>query len=91
VRVYRPSACFSACGEGFRDTPRRDVIGVGIELGVDFQNTWSCHEDTDIPCGECEGRFSRFTWGRWAKGGPGSVEIPSAEGPGKGGVSASDP
>jgi 7-cyano-7-deazaguanine synthase len=39
----------------FRDTPRLDVIRVGIDLGVDFQNTWSCHEDTNIPCGECEG------------------------------------
>jgi 7-cyano-7-deazaguanine synthase len=39
----------------FRDTNRYTVIRTGLELGVEFENTWSCHESSDAPCLACEG------------------------------------
>jgi 7-cyano-7-deazaguanine synthase len=39
----------------FKDTDRKDVINHGLALGVEFENTWSCHEKVEIPCGLCEG------------------------------------
>ena len=39
----------------FKDKGREFVIKTGKELGVDFINTWSCHENTDVACGSCEG------------------------------------
>lgn len=43
----------------FKDTDRRHVIRTGLDLGVDFRNTWSCHENKSIPCGTCEGCAER--------------------------------
>jgi 7-cyano-7-deazaguanine synthase len=43
----------------FRDYPRPHVIRTGLELGVDYVNTWSCHENQDVPCNECEGCAER--------------------------------
>ena len=48
----------------FKDTDRKDVITTGFSLGVEFENTWSCHENVDMPCGICEGcqeRAEAFT------------------------------
>lgn len=39
----------------FKDTTRDVVIKTGQDLGVEFENTWSCHENTDAPCMSCEG------------------------------------
>jgi 7-cyano-7-deazaguanine synthase len=39
----------------FKDTQRADVIQTGLRLGVNYVNTWSCHENGDIPCNLCEG------------------------------------
>lgn len=39
----------------FGDTQRKDVIQIGQRLGVDYVNTWSCHENTAKPCNACEG------------------------------------
>jgi len=43
----------------FKDFPRAHVIKTGLELGIDYVNTWSCHENQDLPCGECEGCAER--------------------------------
>lgn len=39
----------------FADTDRSEVIKTGLRLGVDYVNTWSCHENRDTPCQNCEG------------------------------------
>lgn len=39
----------------FGDTNRSEVIKIGQRLGVDYVNTWSCHENTVAPCNACEG------------------------------------
>lgn len=37
----------------FRWTSKSDVVKMGIELGVDFNNTWSCYQGEEEPCGVC--------------------------------------
>lgn len=32
---------------------KEDTIKWGLDLGVDFSNTWSCYNNGDVPCGEC--------------------------------------
>lgn len=39
----------------FGKTNRSEVIKIGQRLGVDYVNTWSCHENTSFPCNRCEG------------------------------------
>lgn len=43
----------------FKDTPRASVIKTGLDLGVNYVNTWSCHERADVPCNSCEGCAER--------------------------------
>jgi 7-cyano-7-deazaguanine synthase len=43
----------------FGNTDRKEVIATGLELGVELENTWSCHENVSMPCGECEGCLER--------------------------------
>jgi 7-cyano-7-deazaguanine synthase len=43
----------------FKDMHRADVIQTGLKLGVNYLNTWSCHETSDVPCGMCEGCAER--------------------------------
>lgn len=39
----------------FAETNRSKVIKTGLDLGVDYVNTWSCHENQGVPCNNCEG------------------------------------
>lgn len=32
---------------------KSDVLKLGLELGVDFANTWSCYQGGDLACGVC--------------------------------------
>ena len=32
---------------------KKEIIEMGIELGVDFSHTWTCYEGKDEACGEC--------------------------------------
>jgi 7-cyano-7-deazaguanine synthase len=32
---------------------KKDIIEMGIELGVKFDNTWTCYEGKEISCGTC--------------------------------------
>lgn len=43
----------------FGEVSRSEVIKTGLELGVDYVNTWSCHENQETPCGGCEGCAER--------------------------------
>lgn len=36
------------------DKPKAWIVGLGRELGVDFNETWSCYRGGLQPCGECE-------------------------------------
>jgi glycine cleavage system T protein/queuosine biosynthesis protein QueC len=37
----------------FCQSKKRDVVQTGINLGVPFHLTWSCHNYEDIACGDC--------------------------------------
>jgi 7-cyano-7-deazaguanine synthase len=35
------------------DKSKKEIIELGVSLGVDFANTWTCYEGLDEACGEC--------------------------------------
>jgi 7-cyano-7-deazaguanine synthase len=35
------------------DKSKKEIIELGLELGVDFGHTWTCYEGVDKACGEC--------------------------------------
>lgn len=37
----------------FVDKSKAAIVRIGIELDVDFANTWSCYRGGEIPCGAC--------------------------------------
>lgn len=39
---------------------KKDIIDKGIEVGVDFTNTWTCYEGKDKACGQCPACSSRI-------------------------------
>lgn len=46
-----------ACGVSlytpFIHMQKRSVVALGRSLGVNFNDTWTCYEGNDVPCGEC--------------------------------------
>jgi 7-cyano-7-deazaguanine synthase len=38
---------------------KSEVLKLAIALKVPLQLTWSCHENTEIPCGKCRGCYNR--------------------------------
>ena len=38
---------------------KAEIIQMGVDLGVDFSNTWTCYEGKDEACGECTACSSR--------------------------------
>ena len=39
---------------------KKDIIDMGVNLGVDFKKTWTCYEGKDRACGECPACSSRI-------------------------------
>jgi len=39
---------------------KKEIIEKGIEVGVDFSQTWTCYEGREKPCGECPACSSRI-------------------------------
>lgn len=39
---------------------KADIIRKGVEVGVDFKNTWTCYEGKELACGECTACSSRL-------------------------------
>jgi 7-cyano-7-deazaguanine synthase len=37
----------------FVSSPKSESVRLGIELGVDFAQTWSCYRGAEAPCGTC--------------------------------------
>ncbi len=33
---------------------KREIVQLGMRLGVPFENTWSCYKGEDRPCGRCD-------------------------------------
>jgi 7-cyano-7-deazaguanine synthase len=46
---------------------KKDIIEMGIELGVQFEHTWTCYEGKSISCGICPSCSARL--GGWIKAG----------------------
>lgn len=47
----------------FADMSKKQVMMLGLKLGVPFEKTWSCYESEDKPCGYCvgcKGRIAAF-------------------------------
>jgi 7-cyano-7-deazaguanine synthase len=38
----------------FSDIPKSEIITLGTQLGVPYQDTWSCYINQDKHCGQCE-------------------------------------
>ena len=43
IRVHAP----------FVDRRKADIVRLGLELGVDFEATWTCYRGGETPCGTC--------------------------------------
>ena len=39
---------------------KKDIIQLGVDVGVDFADTWTCYEGKDKACGECTACSSRI-------------------------------
>ena len=39
---------------------KAEIIRMGVDLGVDFSNTWTCYEGKEEACGECTACSSRI-------------------------------
>lgn len=37
----------------FIEMTKKEIIGIGLALGVNYDETWSCYSGLDRPCGEC--------------------------------------
>lgn len=46
----RPGLCIDA---PFMNSTKGEIVRLGVELGVDFANTWSCYRGGDVHCGTC--------------------------------------
>lgn len=39
---------------------KKDIIDLGVDVGVDFRETWTCYEGKEKACGECTACSSRI-------------------------------
>jgi len=39
---------------------KKEIVELGVELGVDFTTTWTCYEGKEEACGECPACSSRI-------------------------------
>lgn len=37
----------------FLDISKTDIYALGMDIGVEFEDTWTCYKGGDTPCGEC--------------------------------------
>jgi 7-cyano-7-deazaguanine synthase len=36
------------------DKSKKEIIELGLKLGVPFEHTWSCYDGAETPCGRCD-------------------------------------
>ena len=51
IRVHAP----------FADKSKDEVLKIGLALGVDYANTWTCYRGVERPCGTCPSCVERAT------------------------------
>lgn len=39
---------------------KEDILRKGIELGIDYKQTWTCYKGEEKPCGECDSCIKRL-------------------------------
>ena len=37
----------------FVDSSKADILRIGLDLGVDYSQTWSCYQGQSTACGRC--------------------------------------
>tara|TARA_Y100000310_G_scaffold309453_1_gene353555 strand:+ start:335 stop:1042 length:708 start_codon:yes stop_codon:yes gene_type:complete len=42
------------------DKSKKEIVELGVELGVDFEATWTCYEGKELACGHCPACSSRI-------------------------------
>ena len=43
----------------FVEKTKKQIIEIGLELGVDYEHTWTCYRGGEQPCGECPSCMER--------------------------------
>ena len=43
----------------FTEVPKRQIVALGLRLGVDYRNTWSCYDNGPAHCGRCDSCVQR--------------------------------
>ncbi len=51
--IYEGSGRELRIAAPFLNMSKKDIVKLGLELGVPYELTWSCYEGGDKPCGKC--------------------------------------
>ncbi len=59
IRKYEPGHTNVTVNAPFADKTKSEVIQLGLSLGVNFDNTWSCFNGGSVHCGTCPSCIER--------------------------------
>ena len=43
----------------FQNLTKTDILKMGLEMKLDYSQTWTCYEGKDLPCGKCSACIER--------------------------------